>query len=494
MAPTYDLQDVGLALIVLRGLLHWTQAELSRQSGVDKGLISDYELGLKKPTRKTLARLAAAAGVEVSFLEQLIPVCHGLRLAFERAVRQGGTGATTEAASGLEEKIAGAIAERMAPFLFQLSQRNPEPVPRAEDRSWAEERWSRIKPLLSEDQNVSVEVLLGDPRSWALAERLCLASAEAAADRASEALRLARLAVRTAEHIPGPDSRRSALRGWCEPFLANALRVGGGLPAAHRTFATAEKLWKRGAADELAGLLDGTRPLDLKASLLRQDGQFAEALSLLDQALAASPPEAEARLRIQKAATYTRAGDFGKALRVLDQAEPRIDPDREPRLLFLHRFNLALNRCHLDLYEAAEPLVPVAEALAADLGNELDGIRSSWLKGRTWAGLGRRDEALAAVTQVRQYFYREGIAYDYALASLEVAELHLKEGRTRLVQELAEEMLWIFKSQKVHKEALAALNLFCQAAKKERAQAEWTRRLIKYLYRAQHNSKLRFEP
>lgn len=55
-------------------------------------------------------------------------------------------------------------------------------------------------------------------------------------------------------------------------------------------------------------------------------------------------------------------------------------------------------------------------------------------------------------------------------------------------------MLWIFKDQKVHKEALAALALFCRAAEEEEVQVEWTRRLIKYLYRAQHNPRLRFEP
>jgi hypothetical protein len=75
--------------------------------------------------------------------------------------------------------------------------------------------------------------------------------------------------------------------------------------------------------------------------------------------------------------------------------------------------------------------------------------------------------------------------------SLELATLHLEEGRTRLVKELAGEMLWIFKSQNVHREALAALALFRHAALAEKAQAEWTRRLVKYLYRAQYDPGLR---
>ena len=73
------------------------------------------------------------------------------------------------------------------------------------------------------------------------------------------------------------------------------------------------------------------------------------------------------------------------------------------------------------------------------------------------AGLERREEALPALEQVRRYFTTEQIAYDAALASLEVAVLYLEAGRTGEVRTLAEEMLWIFKAQGVHREALAAL-------------------------------------
>jgi Tfp pilus assembly protein PilF len=100
---------------------------------------------------------------------------------------------------------------------------------------------------------------------------------------------------------------------------------------------------------------------------------------------------------------------------------------------------------------------------------------------------------LAALSEVREYFQKAEIDYDFALVTLELAVLHLEEGRTARVRELAEEMLWIFQRQKVHKEALAALMLFRRAAQLEEAQAEWTSRLVQYLYRAQHNPGLRFE-
>jgi hypothetical protein len=45
----------------------------------------------------------------------------------------------------------------------------------------------------------------------------------------------------------------------------------------------------------------------------------------------------------------------------------------------------------------------------------------------------------------------------------------------------------------VHREALAALKLFCEAVEEETATAELARRIVGYLYRAQHQPELRFE-
>jgi hypothetical protein len=95
---------------------------------------------------------------------------------------------------------------------------------------------------------------------------------------------------------------------------------------------------------------------------------------------------------------------------------------------------------------------------------------------------------------VRVYLLSHGIAYDFAVVSVEMGTLYLKQGRAGLVRELADQMRWIFESQGIHQQALEALALFCQAAQMEEAQADWTRRLVKYLNRAQNNPALRFEP
>jgi hypothetical protein len=55
-------------------------------------------------------------------------------------------------------------------------------------------------------------------------------------------------------------------------------------------------------------------------------------------------------------------------------------------------------------------------------------------------------------------------------------------------------MLPIFRSQEVEREALAALRLFCEAARRKTATVELARRVVRFLHRAQHDPELRFEP
>ncbi len=132
-------------------------------------------------------------------------------------------------------------------------------------------------------------------------------------------------------------------------------------------------------------------------------------------------------------------------------------------------------------------------ALAERLGEELDLTRVAWLEGKAAAGLGRPAEAQAAFERARRVFRQRELAYDYAQVSLELAELLLEQGRAAEVSTLAEEMLWIFRAQGVAREALAALRLFCNAARREAATAELARRVVHYLYRAQHDPELPFE-
>jgi len=362
-----------------------------------------------------------------------------------------------------------------------------------EARSQVPELWRCLSGYGPEDRRRLVEG--GDKfRRWALAEFLTDLSAQAAADGPARALELAELALFIAERALGGELWRSRLEGYCQAFLGNARRVAGDLRAAERAFAQARVLWEEGGAAD-PGVLDGSRLLDLEASLRRAQRRFPEAVGLLDQALrAASTPARAAHILLAKGFTHEQMGDCHGAIDALQRAAPLIDAGREPRQVFGLRFNLAVNLCHLGRYSEAAPLVVEVRELAIALRNDLDLLRVLWLEARAGAGLGRRTEAIAALRQVRDDFAARRLPYDAALATLNLAVFLLEDERTAEVRELAAEMAPIFASLEVRRETLAALRLFWLAAEQEAATAELGRRLLKFLERARHDPDLRFDP
>jgi hypothetical protein len=109
------------------------------------------------------------------------------------------------------------------------------------------------------------------------------------------------------------------------------------------------------------------------------------------------------------------------------------------------------------------------------------------------AGLGEREQARRELERVRREFCKRRNAYDAALVSLDLAILHLSAGHAAKVAALAEEMVWVFSSKGIHREALAALRLFVQSAQAGLATEELARHLVSFLERARHDRRLHFE-
>lgn len=128
--------------------------------------------------------------------------------------------------------------------------------------------------------------------------------------------------------------------------------------------------------------------------------------------------------------------------------------------------------------EEAERRLGEVQALAEELGNDLDKLRLRWLEARLDAAFGRRLAAIATMREVRAGFQTRRISYDTALATLELAALLLEQGETAEVKELAEEMLATFARQEVPVEAEKALGIFCEAAVQETATVELVRRVL----------------
>jgi tetratricopeptide (TPR) repeat protein len=344
-------------------------------------------------------------------------------------------------------------------------------------RRQAQELWARLKTATRQDRREAVAIL-PEFQDWALAELVCHESAKAAAHKVEIALELADLALSIAGRIPGEERWRSRVEGYCWAYIANARRAANELDRADAAFAHAWKLWHAGAMADPA-ILTEWHLLEREASLRRDQQRFPESLDLLERARVASKgdPVATARILLNQENIYEQMGDIQRALTVLEEVAPFVQNLGDTRLRFAHLFKTINNLCHLRQYQEAAEQLPQVRELAIEQGNELDLIRVGWLQARVATGQNRREEAIAGLEQVRQEFTARGLPHDAALASLELAVLYLEDERTADVRTLARAMGWIFKAQGIAREALAALTLFLEAAQRETATVELTRRV-----------------
>lgn len=340
----------------------------------------------------------------------------------------------------------------------------------------------------------------GNPfASWGFCEFLCQQSEAVAPENATQAHEIAELAVllgdTLAEGSPAEDRWLYQLRALAWAHLGNGKRVQGDLPGAESAFEMAEQWWEVGS--EGTGDALGYRPiiLDLKASLRTAQRRFPEALDLLKQAFVSAEEEAphlRGRILIKKAYALVESNDLDQAIPVLRQAETLIDPEREPRLLLCARHNLLDNLSKAGRFSEARALLPEVQALSRSAGSQLDRVRLRWAEGRIAAGLGDVEGARTALSDAQREFLGQDIAYDAALVSLELATLLLQQGRTADVRQLAREMIPIFQSQDVHREALAALAVFQAAAALDSATVELARDIAAFLVQARHDPEMRF--
>jgi transcriptional regulator with XRE-family HTH domain len=494
--PPSGSEDTSLVLQVLRALRGWDQSEFAEAAKVSQGTISRYESGERmKPN--ALARATAAAGLPLDWVERrLLPVLRAARKRAVAAEAESASGGGRTPAPDLLPRTQAALAEEICDVInavateleadieaLEVAERRGNASLSPADREAAAEAWQRLAPCSAAERHFLVEEC-SEFQRWALVELLCEESARAAAKDAGAALDLARLAVFMAQLVHGDELWRRRLLGYARVFLANALRVAGELTAALTELAAAWALWRDSGESDPAGLLEEWRLFDLEASLRRDARQFAVALDLLERAVAAAPMHALGRILLNRASTLEQSGDVAGAVAVLREAAPLVANGDKPHLSWLLEFNLCVNLCHLHQYEEVEAQLPRLRQLAGDLGNDIDLVRVHWLSARTAAGAGRHSEACTAFEQVRTELEARSDAFGTAMVSLELAQLYLDEGRTAEVRELAAAMAWVLAAKGLERETVAALRLFCDAARREKATLDQARRVLGLLERS----------
>lgn len=331
-------------------------------------------------------------------------------------------------------------------------------------------------------------------QSWGLFERLLERSQEQNFDDPAAGEGLALLALEITDRLEGFSEERLEdfqARAWAG--VANARRVRSDLRGSEEAFAIAFSHLARGAGEPMERAV----LLDLKASLLRAQRRFAGALQLLSRAIHIFRQLGEkhraGRSLINMSIVFHNAGESERAIPLLYSALDLIDSSREPRLLLAAWNNLIDDLAQSKQFLEAQKLLVRARPLYRQFPEPWVQNRRRWVEGKIARGLGQEGDAEALFLRARDGFLMEDAAYDTALVSLDLAALYAKQGRVKEVKRTAEEMMPIFSSRQIHREALAALMFWKQAVDAERAGAELVSGVAAFLKRARHDPDLRFE-
>lgn len=280
-------------------------------------------------------------------------------------------------------------------------------------------------------------------------------------------------------------------RAW--GYLANSRRIKSDLRGAQEAFALAFSALERGTGEPMEKAV----LLDLRASLLRAQRRFQDAQRLLRRAikifLEVGEKHRAGRGLVKMSSVCHFAGEPEKAIPVLYQALELIDSRREPRLLLVAWHNLIDDLAETGQFMEAQKLFVKTRPLYQRFSQPWSQNPRKWVEGKIARGLGQRELAETLLLKARNGFLAAGTAYDVALVSLDLASLYAEQSRFLELKRVAEEMVPIFSSRQIHREALAALAYWRQAVEAEKACLSLVTRVASFLKRARHNPDLRFQ-
>ncbi|HSF38359.1 MAG TPA: tetratricopeptide repeat protein [Thermoanaerobaculia bacterium] len=379
--------------------------------------------------------------------------------------------------------------------VFEQARRTVESFERAlkEERAAAPGLYLELRAQPPEWQ----VILLANPRfqTWGVAELLVERSLEVSPGDPADGEKLGLLALELANQLDASRygaERIEDLRAQAWGHVGNACRLRFDFQGAEEAFGHAFSRLEKGTGDSLERAV----LLDLEASLRRAQRRFDDAFKLLRRAVEIFLDYGErhraGRSFVKLATVYHHSGNPSEGIPLLRRALDMIDSEQEPRLLLCARHNLAFYLADSGRFLEAQGAYRAARPLYRSFPDAWTQNRRKWVKGRIVRGLGQLRQAESLFLAAREGFLAEDIPYDTALVSLEIALLYAEEGRTAELKQLAAEMVPIFSSRHIHREALAALSFLQQALAGEAA-TEVVARVADYLKRAEHDPELRFQ-
>lgn len=284
----------------------------------------------------------------------------------------------------------------------------------------------------------------------------------------------ASLAVQVAEALGDEPTPAVAAdhRAEARASLANAQRVLGDLHAAEESFGTAADHLLNGSGDPLVS----ARFARLKGGLEVDRHNFDEALKLYLGAFRTYMDLGEhhraGRTLVRMAIALTYADKPEEAMECLHLSLRLVDVRVEPGIVISAAHSMAYLYAQEGEAATARRLIRVTYPLYRAVPGRVALVRLAWMEGRVLVACGLLAEAEIRLAAVRDDFHRRGMAFDAALAGLDLAGVYLQTGQLAKVATLAQEMHAVFSSQGLGDRAAAALLLLATAAREQRLTQE----------------------
>jgi tetratricopeptide (TPR) repeat protein len=332
--------------------------------------------------------------------------------------------------------------------------------------------------------------------SWGFCEYLLAQSQARNYENPTLGEKLALLGVEVLDHLEASRYGAGSLedlraRSWA--YVANSRRVLGDLHGAEEAFDFAFSFLRLGTGEPMERAL----LFDLRASLLTKQRRFSNSLSHLRLAMAIFQKLGEThragRTLVKMSSVHSLTGEPEQAIFVLYRALKLIDPSREPRLMVVARHNLIDNLIETGQLMEAQRLFVQTRTLLKRFPQPWLHNPQLWLEGKLLRGLGQLEEAEVSLLAARDGFLRTDAAFDTALVSFDLASLYAEQGRMDELGRIAEEMMPIFSSRQIHKEAMAALDYWRQALEAKQACSALIAGVASFLKKVRHNPELRFQ-
>lgn len=295
--------------------------------------------------------------------------------------------------------------------------------------------------------------------SLALCELLLQTARDLGAEDPPRARHAAELAVRVAEQLdlePYGSPVVQDLRAISWAYFADTVRVQADLRLARSAMETAELLVEQGSGDPLVR----AELLTLQASLFTYSGRFDEALPLLNKIASTYRRLDErhllGRTLVKKGTVLGNAGEAEAAVRMIRRGMDLIDPVREPRLMVCATHNYIWFLQENGRTGQVAGCLDGARRFYQRAGDRRDLGRLRWLEGKISGG----KDAETALQSARDALAKEGLAYEAALAAMDLAVHYARHGRGQEMRNQAQQMLPLFRHDDMYQETLVALLSF----------------------------------